>query len=143
MNKIINNLILTGYKFMTEFHLKQPGFIYSACGSFTKHPERPKRFRKTGKSYKNDLQANQKHLYRNKLGKASFARDAAYSDSKDLSVRTIPDKIFKDRASQIARNFKYDGYQRELASKIYKFFDKKTGLKMSANEQLAEELHIH
>ena len=77
----------------------------------------------------------------NKFGKASFARDAAYSDSKDLSVRTIPDKVFKDRASQIARNCKYDGYQRELASKIYNLFDKKTGLKMSANEQLAEELH--
>ena len=46
----------------------------------------------------------------------------------------------KDRAYEIARNRKYDGYQRALASMVYKFFDKKTGLGVSVNE-LAEELH--
>ena len=35
MNKIINKFLLTGDKFMPELHLKQPGFIYSACGPFT------------------------------------------------------------------------------------------------------------
>ena len=35
----------------------------------------------------------------------------------------------------------YDGYQRALASMVYKFFDKKTGSRISVNEQLAEELH--
>ena len=35
MNKIINKFLLTGDKFMPEFHLKQPGFTYSACGTFT------------------------------------------------------------------------------------------------------------
>ena len=39
MNKIINKPLLTGDKFMPEMHLKQPGFIYSACGRFTKHRE--------------------------------------------------------------------------------------------------------
>ena len=47
----------------------------------------------------------------------------------------------KDRAHEIAKNCGYDGYQRALASMIYKFFDKKTGLGASVNEQLAEELH--
>ena len=36
MNKIINKFLLTGDKFMSELHLKQPGFTYSACGPFTK-----------------------------------------------------------------------------------------------------------
>ena len=47
----------------------------------------------------------------------------------------------KDRAYKIARNCKYDGYQRALASMVYTFFDKKTGSGFSVNEQLAEELH--
>ena len=47
----------------------------------------------------------------------------------------------KDRAYGIARNRKYDGYQRALASMVYKDFDKKTGLGISVNQQLAEELH--
>ena len=44
----------------------------------------------------------------------------------------------KDRAYEIARNHNYDGYERNM---FYKFFDKKTGSRMSVNEQLAEELH--
>ena len=59
---------------------------------------------------------------RNKLGKACFAHDAAYSDSKDLVKITISDKILKDRAYVIARNRKYDGYQRALASMVYSLF---------------------
>ena len=132
MNKIINKFLLTGDKFMPELHLKQPGFTYSACGPFTKHRERIQKFRETG---------NLKHLYRNELDKACFAHDAAYSDSKDLAKRTISDKILKDRDYEIARNCKYDGYQRALASMVYKFFNKKTKSVVSVNEQLAEELH--
>ena len=82
-----------------------------------------------------------KHLYRNELDKACFAHDAAHSDSKNLAKRTISDKILKDRAYKIARNRNSDGYQRALASMIYKSFDKKTGSGISVNEQLAEELH--
>ena len=37
MNWIINKFLLVGDKFMVEMHLKQSGFAYSACGSFTKN----------------------------------------------------------------------------------------------------------
>ena len=37
MNAIVNKLLLAGDKFMREMHLKQPGFIYSACGPFTEN----------------------------------------------------------------------------------------------------------
>ena len=77
----------------------------------------------------------------NYLEKACFAPDAVYSSSKDLAKRTISDKILKDRAYEIARNCGYDGYQRAVASMVYRFFDKKTGLEISVNEILAEELH--
>ena len=107
MNKIINKFLLTGDKFMQEFHPRQPGFNYSAYGPFTKHHKRIQKFRETD---------NLKHLYRNKLDKACFVHDAAYSDSNDLAKRTISEKILKDRAYEIARHGEYDGYQRALAS---------------------------
>ena len=40
MNRIVNKFLLTGDKFMSEMHLRQPGFTYSACGPFTKNKER-------------------------------------------------------------------------------------------------------
>ena len=49
----------------------------------------------------------------------------AYGDFKDLARRTVSDRILCDKAFDIAKNAKYDGYQRGLASMIYKFFDKK------------------
>ena len=49
----------------------------------------------------------------------------AYGDFKDLK-RTASDKILRDKAFNIAKNPKYDGYQRELASMVYTFFDKKS-----------------
>ena len=42
MNNIINKFLLAGDKFMPEMHLKQPRFVYSACGPFTRHKERIK-----------------------------------------------------------------------------------------------------
>ena len=50
----------------------------------------------------------------------------AYGDFKDLSRRTIADKVLRDKAFNIAKNTKYDGYQRGLASIVYKLFDKNT-----------------
>ena len=47
----------------------------------------------------------------------------------------------KDRTYETARNPWYNGYQRALPTMVHKFFDKKTGLGISVNEQLAEELH--
>ena len=69
----------------------------------------------------------------------------AYEDFKDLK-RTASDKILRDKAFNIAQNPKYDGYQRGLASMVYKFFNKKSAgsgvnIEVKHNEQLAEELH--
>ena len=58
-----------------------------------------------------------------------------------MAKRGISNKILKDRAFEIATNCNYDGYQRALASMVYKFFDKKTGSGVSVNGQLEEELH--
>ena len=116
MNKIINQFLFNRYKFMPEMHLKQPGFTHSTCGPCTKHRERIQKFREI---------RNLKNLYRNELDKACFLHGAPYIDSKDLAKRTISDKILKDRSYDIARNRGYDGYQKALASMVYKFFDKK------------------
>ena len=58
MNEIVNKFLLARDKFMPEMHLKQPGFIYSACGPFNKNKERIQKFIQTGNTeynYKNDL----------------------------------------------------------------------------------------
>ena len=47
MNEIINKFLLVGDKFMPEMHLRQPGFTYTACGSFTKNKERIEKFMKS------------------------------------------------------------------------------------------------
>ena len=44
MNQIINKFLLVAYKFMSEMHLKQPGFNYSASSPFTKNKERIEKF---------------------------------------------------------------------------------------------------
>ena len=46
-------------------------------------------------------------------------------DFKNLTRRTAANKTLCDKAFNIAKNSKYDGYQRGLASMFYKFFDKK------------------
>ena len=147
MNNTINKLLLAGDKFVPEIHLRQPQFTYSACGPFTKHEQRIQKFKETGDT---------NYIYKNELDKACFIHDAAYSDSKDLTKRTVADKILKNKAFDIAKDSKYDGYQRGLASMVYNFFyskvawpDKKSegsGAKhvntklIPQNEQLADEL---
>ena len=76
---------------------------------------------------------NLKHIYKNELDKSWFAHDVAYSDSQDLTEKTISDKILKDTANEIAGNRGYDGYQRALASMVYWFCDKKTGSGVGLN----------
>ena len=84
-------------------------------------------------------------IYKNELGKACFQHDMAYGDFKDLAGRTVADKVLINKAFNIAKDPIYYGYQRGLASTVYKFFDKMTpgsGIKsMPQNEQLADELH--
>ena len=50
MNEIVNKFLLEGYKFMSEMHLRQHGFTYSACGSFTKNKKRIHKFKEAGNS---------------------------------------------------------------------------------------------
>ena len=95
MNKTVNKFLLAGDKCMSEMHLKQPGFTYSACGPFTKSKERIKKFKKTG---------NTSYIYKNELDKACFQQDMAYGDFKDLKRRTASDKVLRDKAFNVAKN---------------------------------------
>ena len=123
MNNAINKFLLAGDKFMPEMHLRQPRFVYSACGPFTRHKERIKEFKRTGDT---------RYIYRNELDKACFQHDSAYADHKDLINRTKSDKVLRDKAYDIASNPEYDGYQRGLSSMVYKFFGKKSMAEPSA-----------
>ena len=73
-----------------------------------------------------------RYIYRNELDKACFQHDSVYADHKDLINRTEADKVLRDKAYDIASNPEYDGYQRGLASMVYKFFDKKATAEPSA-----------
>ena len=82
----------------------------------------------------------------NELDKACFQHDMAYGDFRDLKRRTASHKVLRDKASNIAKNPKYDGYQRRLASMVYRFLDKKSAgsgvnIPLEFNEQVAKELH--
>ena len=65
----------------------------------------------------------------------------AYGDFKDLAKRTGSDNVLRNKVFNIAKNSKYDRYQRSVASMVYKFFDKKTdyggAIKSTQNQQLA------
>ena len=87
---------------------------------------------------------NTDFIYRNELDKACFQHDMAYGKSKDLTKRTQSDKVLRDKAFKIASDPKYDGYQRGLASMVYKFFDKKSsgsGVAAEPSYQFAYELY--
>ena len=146
MNEIINKFLLAGDKFKPEMHLKQPGFTYSTCGPFTKNKERIQKSKETGDT---------NYIYKNELDKARFWQDMAYGDFKVIAKRTAFDNVLRDKEFNIAKTPKYDGYQRGLASMVYKIFDKQSaslshksisGSGVANNEikqnlQLVEELH--
>ena len=140
MNDRVNKFSLAGHKFTPEMHLRQPGFTYSASETFTKNKERIQKIKETGDT---------KYICRNELDKARFQHDMAYEDFKDFAKRTASDKVLRDRAFNIAKILKHDGYHRGLASMVYKYFDKKTSdsrIKQNecpldlAMQQLAEDL---
>ena len=107
MNAIVNKLLLAEDKFISETHLKQPGFTYSACGAFTKTKERIKKLKK--QEIQNIfIKTNQRNL------------------AKYLNRRTGAVKVLRDKAFNVDKIPKYDRHQRGLASLAYKFFDKKT-----------------
>ena len=130
MNKIINKYLLAGDECMPEMLLKQPGFTYTACGSFTKNKERTNIFKETGDS---------RYIYQNELNKACFQHVMAYGDFKDLNRRTSADKVLRDKAFNIAKNPIYDRYQPGLALMVDKFFDKKTSGGTVKNENISNK----
>ena len=67
----------------------------------------------------------------------------AYGDFKNLKIRTAPDRILRDKAFNIAKNPKYDGYQRGLASIVYKFFNGKYVVGGVANNESKQNLQIN
>ena len=106
-----------------------------------KNKERIQKFKETGDT---------SYIYKNELDKACFQHDMTYGDFRDLARRIAFKKILRDKAFDIAKNPKYDGYQKGLACMVYKCFDKKSagsGVNMHANkpafnnEKLAEKLH--
>ena len=101
-------------------------------GPLTKNKERIQKFKETGDT---------NYIYKNELDKACFQHDMPYGDFKDLARRTASDKVLRDKAFNIAKNPKYDGYQRGLASMVYKFFDRKSTGSGVANNEIKQNLH--
>ena len=100
-----------------------------------KNKERIQKFMQTGDT---------NYIYKNDLDKACFQHDMAYGKYKDLTKQIQSDKVLIDKAFEIASNPEYDGYQRGLASMVFKFFDKtskRSGIESMSNQQLAEELN--
>ena len=69
----------------------------------------------------------------------------AYGEFKDLNRRTAGDKVLRDKVFDIAKNPKYDGYQRGLALMVYEFFDENISngtvqTEVISSKELAEEL---
>ena len=115
-NSIINKFLLAGDKFIPAMHLVDRIVKkYSACGVLTKHTQRIQDFLNTGKL---------SYIHENDLDKACFPHVMAYNKFKDLEKRTQSDIVLKNKALKIASNPKYNGYERRLASMVYKFFDK-------------------
>ena len=109
LTKPLSNLVLK--------HLRQPRFTYSTCGLFTKNKEKIQKFNETGDS---------RYIYQNELSKSCFQHDMAYRDFKDLPRRIASDKVLRDKAFNVVKTPKYNGYQRGLASVVNRFFDKKS-----------------
>ena len=55
MDELVKNFLLPGDKFMAEMHLRQPGFTYSPCRTFTKNKERIQKLKRTGDSRYNEI----------------------------------------------------------------------------------------
>ena len=113
--------------------------MYSACGQLTKNKKR--------------------NIYQNKLDKTCFKYGMAHKDFNNLPRRSASDKVLHDEAFHIAKNPKYDGYERGLASVVYNSFYRKSPLlaraktlansasigsvksEIMSNQELAAELH--
>ena len=124
MDETVNKFLLVGDHLMPEIYLKEPtatagldktGFTYSSCRScrsFTKSKERTKKIKETEAS---------RYFYQNDPGTTNFQHDMVYRDVKDLPRRTASGNVLRDKICYIAKNSKYDGYEKVLASMVYIF----------------------
>ena len=93
--------------------LRQPGFIlFIILWTF---------YDKRRKNPKIDSQ----YVYQNELNNSCSQHDIANGDFKDLTRGKASDKTLHDKAFNIVKNAKYNGYQCRIALMVYKFFDKK------------------
>ena len=95
MDEIGNKVLLAGAKFMSEMHLKQPGFTYSTCGPFTKTMKRIQKFKETGDT---------SYIYKNEIDKACFQHDMAYGDFN----------LLKNYTNQLLENLKKERFSLDL-----------------------------
>ena len=103
---------------MPEMHLWDPKVKkYSACGSFIRHQKRIDMFMKDGRV---------SHILKHRLDAACFQHDSGYAEYKDRAHRRQSDIVLKNKALKIATDPRVNGYQRGLASMVYKFFDERT-----------------
>ena len=78
------------------------------------------------------------------MDKAYFQHDMTCNEYKDLQGRTQSDIVLKNKVYKIAINPKFDGFQRALASMVWKFFNERSKKVLGSgvnNQQLADELH--
>ena len=86
------------------------------------------------------------HILKHRLNAACFQHDSAYTKYKDILNRKQSDILLKNKALKIATDPRVNGYQRVLASMVYKFFNERTKVSginnkgnLLVNSQLAEE----
>ena len=112
-NDIINKFLLIEDTFLPEMHLWDPKVKkYSACGPFTRHQKRIDMFIKEGRL---------SHTLKNRLDAAFFQHDSAYAKYKDRLNRKQSDTVLKNKALKTATGPRVNGYQRGLASIVYKY----------------------
>ena len=117
-------------------HLRQPRFLYSTYRPFIKNTERIQTFKET---------VDSRYIYQNEINKDCFQHHMANGDFKNLPRKTTSE-VLRDKAFTIAKNWKYDGYQKGLASMVCKFFDKNSwgdGIKSEnmLDQQSVEEVY--
>ena len=91
-------------------HLIQPEFTYSAGGSFTRNKEKLQKINETRDS---------RYINQNKLDKVCFQHDMTHGDFKYLTRRIVFNNVLCDKAFNIAKNPKYDGNEKSIASMVY------------------------
>ena len=134
MNETVNKFLLAGDKFMSEMQSKGLVLLTVLAGHLQKTKKELKSY------WRLEIQ-----ILLTKMSLIKPVSIKAYGESKDLAKRTQSDKFLRDKVFKIASDPKYDGYQRGLASMVYKFFDKKkyswSGVANELNYQLVNEPH--